>query len=133
MGGGGAEKEGERVPSRLRSISTEPHAGLEPTSREIIPELSSRVGRLTEPPRRLNAVSIIKTESLLWQKVEYGGEGREQVLNSSFMSLSLSLSFRREGHPATAAAPWQSALELQGLSCHLTGDSDRLADAASAQ
>ena len=33
-GGAEREREGERIPSRLRADSTEPNAGLEPTNRE---------------------------------------------------------------------------------------------------
>ena len=39
MGGGGAEREGDTEPeagSRLRAVSTEPDAGLEPTNREMV-------------------------------------------------------------------------------------------------
>ena len=39
VNGGGAESEGDtesEAGSRLRAVSTEPHAGLEPTSREIM-------------------------------------------------------------------------------------------------
>ena len=39
MSGGGAERKGDReseAGSRLRAVSTEPDAGLEPTSREIM-------------------------------------------------------------------------------------------------
>ena len=39
MNGGGAEREGDTEPeagSRLRTISPEPDAGLEPTDREIV-------------------------------------------------------------------------------------------------
>ena len=32
---GGAEREGERIPSRLRAVSTEPDTGLDPTNCEI--------------------------------------------------------------------------------------------------
>ena len=32
----GVEGEGERIPSRLHAVSTEPDAGLEPTNREIM-------------------------------------------------------------------------------------------------
>ena len=36
--GGGAEKEreGERIPSRLHTVSTEPHSGLDHTNHEIM-------------------------------------------------------------------------------------------------
>ena len=50
--GGGAEREGDtgsEAGSRLRAVSTEPDAGLEPTNREIRPELKSVTGP-TEPP-----------------------------------------------------------------------------------
>ena len=33
---GGAEREGERIPSRLHAVSVEPDAGLELTSQEIV-------------------------------------------------------------------------------------------------
>ena len=39
MNGGGAEREGDTEPeagSRLRAVSTEPDAGLEPTNRDVI-------------------------------------------------------------------------------------------------
>ena len=39
MSGGGAEREGDpesEAGSRLRAVSTEPDAGLEPTNREIM-------------------------------------------------------------------------------------------------
>ena len=39
MGGGEAEREGDTEPeagSRLRAVSTEPDAGLEPTNSEIV-------------------------------------------------------------------------------------------------
>ena len=39
MNGGGAEREGDtesEAGSRLRAVSTEPDAGLEPTNREIL-------------------------------------------------------------------------------------------------
>ena len=34
--GGGAEREGERIPSRLLTVSAEPDAGLEPSNCEIM-------------------------------------------------------------------------------------------------
>ena len=33
---GGAERERDRVPSRLHAVSTEPDAGLDPTNRETM-------------------------------------------------------------------------------------------------
>ena len=33
---GGAEREGERIPSRLCTVSVEPDAGLDPTTHEIM-------------------------------------------------------------------------------------------------
>ena len=33
---GGAEREGERIPSRLLTVSAEPDTGLEPTNHEIM-------------------------------------------------------------------------------------------------
>ena len=39
MSGGGAEREGDtksEAGSRLQAVSTEPHAGLKPTEREIM-------------------------------------------------------------------------------------------------
>ena len=33
---GGTEREGERIPSRLRTVIAEPNAGLKPTNREIM-------------------------------------------------------------------------------------------------
>ena len=35
-GGGRAEEEGERIPSRLRAVSADPNMGLEPTNLEIM-------------------------------------------------------------------------------------------------
>ena len=32
---GGAEREGERIPSRLRALMAEPHTGLNPTNGEV--------------------------------------------------------------------------------------------------
>ena len=40
MGKGQREKERERIPSRLHAVSAEPDTGLEPTSREIVHDLS---------------------------------------------------------------------------------------------
>ena len=34
--GGGAEREGDRIPSRLCAVSSEPDAGLEPMNHEIM-------------------------------------------------------------------------------------------------
>ena len=34
--GGGEEKGRERIPSRIRDVSTEPDTGLDPTSHEIV-------------------------------------------------------------------------------------------------
>ena len=53
MSGGGAERAGERIPSRLCTVSTEPNAGLELTNHEIMPwaEIKSLISWLTEPPR----------------------------------------------------------------------------------
>ena len=48
MSRGGAEREGEtesEAGSRLRAVSTEPDAGLEPTNREIMTR--AKIGRLT--------------------------------------------------------------------------------------
>ena len=53
MNGGGAEREGDtesETGSRLRAISPEPDAGLEPTDREIVTWLKS-VAQPTAPPR----------------------------------------------------------------------------------
>ena len=36
MSGNGAEREGERIPSRLPAVSTEPNVGLDLTSREMV-------------------------------------------------------------------------------------------------
>ena len=36
MSRGGAEREGKRIPSRLRAVSAEPHAGLELKNHEIM-------------------------------------------------------------------------------------------------
>ena len=33
---GGAKREGERIPSRLSVVSTEPDVGLDPTNQEIM-------------------------------------------------------------------------------------------------
>ena len=41
---GGAERETERIPSKLRTVSTEPDVGLKPTNMRSRPELKSRVG-----------------------------------------------------------------------------------------
>ena len=52
MNRGGAEREGDKgdaepeAGSRLRAVSTEPDAGLEPTNREIM--TWAEVGRLTD-------------------------------------------------------------------------------------
>ena len=54
MNGGGAGREEDtesEAGSRLRAISTEPDAGLEPTNREILPEPKSDA-QPTELPRR---------------------------------------------------------------------------------
>ena len=54
MNGGGAEREGDteyETGSRLRAISPEPDAGLEPTDREIVTWLKSDA-QPTAPPRR---------------------------------------------------------------------------------
>ena len=53
MNRGGSEREGDiesETGSRLRAVSTEPDAGLEPTDRETMTRAEGR--RLTEPPRR---------------------------------------------------------------------------------
>ena len=41
------EREGDRIPSRLHTVSAEPNVGLEPTNREIITwaEIGSRTPR----------------------------------------------------------------------------------------
>ena len=36
FGGGQRERERERIPSRIRAVSTEPDVGLKPTNREIL-------------------------------------------------------------------------------------------------
>ena len=36
MSGGGAERERERISSRLHAVSTEPDMGLDPTNQEIM-------------------------------------------------------------------------------------------------
>ena len=49
MNGGGAEREGDtesKAGSRLRAVSTEPDAGLEPTNLEIL--TLAEVGRSTD-------------------------------------------------------------------------------------
>ena len=54
MNGGGTEREGDtesETGSRLRAISPEPDAGLEPTDREIVTWLKSDA-QPTAPPRR---------------------------------------------------------------------------------
>ena len=33
---GGAEREGDRIPSRLRTVNTEPDVGLDPTDGEVM-------------------------------------------------------------------------------------------------
>ena len=45
--GRGREKGRQRIPSRLRAVSTEPSMGLNPTNREITTEPKSRIGCLT--------------------------------------------------------------------------------------
>ena len=40
--GRGRERRGERIPSRLRADSTEPHAGLDPMNREIMTLVETR-------------------------------------------------------------------------------------------
>ena len=37
MSRGGEEREGERIPSRLQTVSAEPDMGLDPASHEIMP------------------------------------------------------------------------------------------------
>ena len=44
----GREREEDRIPSRLCTISTELNAGLEHVNRKIMTELRSRVGCLTD-------------------------------------------------------------------------------------
>ena len=54
MNGGGAERDGDtesEAGSRLRAISPEPDAGLEPTDRKIVTWLKSDA-QPTAPPRR---------------------------------------------------------------------------------
>ena len=54
---GQKEKERERVPSRLRTVSTELDAGLELMNREIM--TGAEVGAImTEPPRRPSAAPL---------------------------------------------------------------------------
>ena len=38
---GGAEREGERIPSRLHAVSAEPNVGLKLTNREIVTRVKS--------------------------------------------------------------------------------------------
>ena len=47
VGGG----EGERIPSRIHIVSTEPYMGLNAQTVRLWPELKPRVRHLTEPPR----------------------------------------------------------------------------------
>ena len=52
VGRGGAEREGERIPSRLRIVSAEPDVGLEPTNCEIMTRAkikSQMLDRLSHP------------------------------------------------------------------------------------
>ena len=52
MSGGGAEREGDtesKAGSRLRAVSTEPDAGLEPTNREIMMSRSWTLNQLSHP------------------------------------------------------------------------------------
>ena len=52
VSGGGAEREGDRFPSRLCMVSAEPNTGLKPTNHKIMTELKPRVGHsVTEPPQ----------------------------------------------------------------------------------
>ena len=44
MSGEGAEREGEKIPSMLHMVSTEPNAGLDPTTVKSWSEPKSRVG-----------------------------------------------------------------------------------------
>ena len=46
MNGGGSDREGDRILSRLQAVSTEPDAGLKPRDREIV--TCAEVGRLTD-------------------------------------------------------------------------------------
>ena len=49
---GGAEREGERIPSRLGAVSTEPNAGLEPPNGQIVTRAdakSRKLNRLSHP------------------------------------------------------------------------------------
>ena len=63
---GGAERKGDtesEAGSRLQAVSTEPHAGLEPTNHEII-MTRAEVGRLlTEPPGCPRMWGIFKAPS----------------------------------------------------------------------
>ena len=45
---GGTEEEGERIPSRLHNVSTEPNVGLKLMNCEIMAEPKSIVGHLTD-------------------------------------------------------------------------------------
>ena len=51
-GGGGAEREGDRIPSRLCAVITEPYTGLDPTNSEIMTRArikSPTLNRLNHP------------------------------------------------------------------------------------
>ena len=48
MSRGGAEREGERIPSRLCSVTVELDAGPSPRTMRLWTEPKSRVGRLTD-------------------------------------------------------------------------------------
>ena len=51
MSGGGAEREGEGISSRLCTVSTEPDAGLELTNCDIMALAEESDAQPTEPPR----------------------------------------------------------------------------------
>ena len=76
MSRGGAERGGERIPSRIFTGSMETDMGLELMNLEIQPEPKSIDRRqLTEPPRRpitdaiLNDIHSDPRKSILWGRV----------------------------------------------------------------
>ena len=48
VSGEGAEREGERIPSRLHTVSTEPHVGLELTNHDIMTSAETKSGMLNQ-------------------------------------------------------------------------------------
>ena len=63
MSRGGAERQGERIPSRLRAVSAEPDAGLDLTDHEIMTgaEINSlTLNRLPDPDTHPNLLYTFK-------------------------------------------------------------------------